>query len=197
MTITISQQAHEELWQEVDETRQSNDPDDQLDITYKCPQALGEGYSRRVELRQSLLLEIESYQRHDNLIIQSIDHPHLLEFWFMLSGQWRENSPSGVNQTQAGQYGFCGSGMAIKGEDEFSQGRQLLVGVHLEPELLQSFIGNSSGELPKALQHLMRDPEQPYHFCSNVMTPMIQYNVQRILHCPYQGIIKRTYLEGK
>ena len=197
MTIIIPAQAHEELWQEVDQTRQSNDPDDELDITCKCPQALGEGYSRRVELRQNLVLEIESYQRHDNLIIQGIDRPHPLEFWFMLSGQWMESSLWAVNQTEAGQYGFFGSGMAIKGEDEFSQGRQLLVGVHLEPELLQSFIGNSSGELPKALQHLMREPEQPYHFRSNVMTPMMQYNVQRILHCPYQGIIKRTYLEGK
>ncbi|MEH2010800.1 hypothetical protein [Nostoc sp.] len=109
MTITISQQAHEELWQEVEETRQSNDPDDELDITCKCPQALAEGYSQRVELRQSLLLEIESYQRHDNLIIQSIDHPHPLEFWFMLSGQWRGNSLWAVNEMEAGQYGFCGS----------------------------------------------------------------------------------------
>ena len=72
MTITISAHAHEELWQEVDETRQSNDPDDKLDVTCKCPQALGEGYSRRVELRQNLVLEIESYERHDNLIKQRI-----------------------------------------------------------------------------------------------------------------------------
>ncbi|MEH2068697.1 MAG: AraC family transcriptional regulator [Nostoc sp.] len=197
MTIIIPAQAHWQLFQEVNETPQNNDPDDELDITYKCPQALGEGHYRRVELRQNLVLEIESYQRHENLILQSIDRPHSLEFWFMLSGQWRESSLWAVNETEAGQYGFFGSGMAVKGEDKFSQGRQLLVGVHLEPELLQSFVGNSSGELPKALQHLVREPEQPYHFRSNVMTPMMQYNVQRILHCPYQGIIKRTYLEGK
>ncbi|MUG92596.1 hypothetical protein F7734_09045 [Scytonema sp. UIC 10036] len=89
MTITISQQAHEELFQEVDQN-QHHDPDDQLDVTCKFPQTLGEGYHRRIELRQGLLLEIESCQRPDNLIIQSIDHPHPLEFWFMLSGQWRE-----------------------------------------------------------------------------------------------------------
>ncbi|MGI2908064.1 TonB-dependent receptor [Tolypothrix sp. VBCCA 56010] len=153
MTIIISAQAHEELFEEVNETPQNNDPDDRLDVTWKCPQTLGEGHLRRVELRQNLVLEIESYQRHDNLIKQRIDHPHPLEFWLMLSGQWWENSPWGVNQTAAGQYGFCGSGMIVKGEDEFSQGQQLLVGVHLEPELFQSFIGNSSGELPKALQH--------------------------------------------
>ncbi|MEH1843107.1 MAG: AraC family transcriptional regulator [Nostoc sp.] len=197
MTIIISAQTHQELFAEVNETQQSNDPDDELDVTWKCPQALGEGHYRRVELRQNLLLEIENYQRHDNLIIQGIDRPHPLEFWFMLSGQWRESSVWAVNQTEPGQYGFFGSGMAVKGEDKFSQGRQLLVGVHLQPELLQSFIGNSSGELPKPLQHLVRQPEQPYHFRSHLMTPMMKYNVQHILHCPYQGIIKRTYLEGK
>ena len=197
MTIIISAQAHQELVEEVNETPQKNDPDDELDVTWKYPQALGEGNYRRVELRQSLLLEIESYQRHDNLIIQSIDHPHPLEFWFMLSGQWMGNFSSRVNEMEAGQYGFCGSGMAVRGENEFSQGQQLLVGVHLEPELLQSFIGNSSGELPKALQHLVREPQQPLHFRSHLMTPMMQYNVRDILNCPYQGMIKRTYLESK
>ncbi len=197
MTITISQQAHEELWQSVDEPRQNNDSDDELDVTCKFPQTLGEGYHRRIELRQGLLLEIESCQRPDNLIIQSIDHPHPLEFWFMLSGQWRESSPWAVNETEAGQYGFWSSGMAVGGENEFAQGRQLFVNVHLEPELLQSFIGNSSGELPLALQHLVRSPDQPLQFRSNLITPMMQYNVQQILHCPYQGIIKRAYLEGK
>jgi AraC-like DNA-binding protein len=98
---------------------------------------------------------------------------------------------------EAGEYGFCGSGMTLGGEDEFSEGKQLLVGVHLEPEFLQSFIGSSSRELPPALQHLVRSPLELLYFRSNLMTPMMQYNVQRILHCPYQGIIKRTYLESK
>ncbi|MDF5707619.1 MAG: hypothetical protein PUP90_08035 [Nostoc sp. S4] len=90
MTIIIPAQAHWQLFQEVNETPQNSDPDDELDITYKCPQALGEGHYRRIELRQNLVLEIESYQRHNNLIIQGIDRPHPLEFWFMLSGHWRE-----------------------------------------------------------------------------------------------------------
>ncbi|MEH2084957.1 MAG: AraC family transcriptional regulator [Nostoc sp.] len=197
MTIILSPQAQKELFEEADKTRQNNDPDDELDFTWKHPQALGEGHLRRVELRQNLVLEIESYQRHDNLIIQGIDRPHSLEFWFMLSGQWRGNSIWAVNETKVGQYGFCSTGMAVKGENEFSQGRQLFVGVHLQPELLQSFIGNSSGELPKALQHLVREPEQPLYFRSNLITPMMQYKVQDILHCPYQGMIKRIYLESK
>ncbi|MEH2184297.1 hypothetical protein [Nostoc sp.] len=87
MTIILSPQAQKELFEEADKTRQNNDPDDELDFTWKHPQALGEGHLRRVELRQNLVLEIESYQRHDNLIIQGIDRPHSLEFWFMLSGQ--------------------------------------------------------------------------------------------------------------
>ncbi|MEH2259495.1 helix-turn-helix transcriptional regulator [Nostoc sp.] len=197
MTIIISAQAQDELFEKIDGTPQSNDPDDELDVTCKYPQASGEGHYRRVKLRQSLVLDIHSHQHCDNLIIKRIDHPHPLEFWFMLSGHWRESSPWAVNETEAGQYGFHGSGMIVKGEDEFSEGWQLSMSVTFEPELLQSFIGNSSGELPKALQHLVREPNQPLHFRSNLMTPMMQYNVQRILHCPYQGIIKRTYLEGK
>ncbi|MBW4612084.1 MAG: AraC family transcriptional regulator [Desmonostoc vinosum HA7617-LM4] len=197
MTIAISAQTYQEIFAEANETPQNSDSDDELDVTYKCPQVLGEGYLRRVELRQNLVLEIESYQRHDNLIKQRIDHPHPLEFWLMLSGQWWENSVWGVNETAAGQYGFCGSGIGVRGEDNFSQGRQLFVGVHFQPELLQSFISNSTGELPQALRHLVRQPDQPLHFRSNLMTPMMQYNVRDILNCPYQGMIKRMYLESK
>ncbi|MBW4642362.1 MAG: AraC family transcriptional regulator [Desmonostoc geniculatum HA4340-LM1] len=202
MTITISAKAYWELCQEVNATPQSNDPDDELDVTWKYPQTLGEGHNRIVQLRENLVLDIHSYQHHDNLIIQTIDRPYsLLEFRFVLSGQLKEtrkNSDLEVYQTKAGQCDVCGSGMAVGAEFECSKEQQVSLGVHLTPEVLQSFIGNSSMELPPELQHLIRSPEQPLHSRSNlIITPVMQYNVQRILHCPYQGIIKRTYLEGK
>jgi AraC-like DNA-binding protein len=57
MTISISQQAYEELLhQQTISNSQDIDPDDGLDMIYKYPQALGKGYLREIELQQGLEL---------------------------------------------------------------------------------------------------------------------------------------------
>jgi hypothetical protein len=69
--------------------------------------------------------------------------------------------------------------------------------VLIQPEILRSFIGNLTGELPAALQHLLRPSDRVcYGLCSNT-TPFMQSVLQQILRCPYQGFTKRVYLESK
>ena len=51
MTMMISQQAMDDLEQEIEATAQV-DLFDPLDVTWHYPSALGQGYSRWIELRQ-------------------------------------------------------------------------------------------------------------------------------------------------
>jgi hypothetical protein len=52
MTIALSQQAIEDLCQEISEIKpfQHPDPDDPLDMVYQYPQAIGKGYWREIKL---------------------------------------------------------------------------------------------------------------------------------------------------
>lgn len=77
MTISISYQAFWDLCQEVDETQQCFDPTDELDIIWKFPSGLGEGWYRSIQLREGLLLLIENSRQYDRVMmdIPEWEHP--------------------------------------------------------------------------------------------------------------------------
>ncbi|UKO96914.1 hypothetical protein [Nostoc sp. UHCC 0870] len=90
MTITISQQAFDELWQEIrtNGTSRYPDPKDQFDVMYHVPQAFGRGYWREIQLREGLQLTIADYKVSDRLMIEfsDLDTPGI-EYHFHLSGE--------------------------------------------------------------------------------------------------------------
>ncbi|MBW4614761.1 MAG: AraC family transcriptional regulator [Desmonostoc vinosum HA7617-LM4] len=197
MTITISQQAYWELFDENVNNVDKIDPSDDLDIVYKYPQQLGQGYLRSIELRQGLELQISNFRLHDYLITQAPEREHCLEYIFYLSGNhidkfWAINT---------GEYGLYGSGIAPKEDCQSLTTQQLVeINVHMEPEILRSFIGDKSGQLPPELQHLIKggqNSDRIYYSNSGITTLAMQTALQQILHCPYHGVTKRMYLEGK
>lgn len=72
MTITISQQAFDHLFQETVERSQHPDLDDPLDVVYKYPEPLGQGYWRNIQLREGLELTIGDLQLRDHMVTK---HP--------------------------------------------------------------------------------------------------------------------------
>ncbi|MEH2081245.1 MAG: AraC family transcriptional regulator [Nostoc sp.] len=197
MTITISWQAYWELFQETIERSQHPNPDDAMDVVYKYPQALGQGYLRQIELREGLVLSILNLQLSDRLIIQAPQREHGFEWNFNFTGQ-SQNKLAAISD---GQYIFYGSGLAPKETINCSIQPALGVGFEIEPELsnqlLRSFVGDPDRELPPELKSLIRQPDQEYCCRSGTATQAMQTVARQILQCPYQGIAKRMYLEGK
>lgn len=70
--------------------------------------------------------------------------------------------------------------------------------IHIEPELLQSWINPEFDALPTPLQSCLtgKSEKSPY-FCVGENTPAMQATLSQILNCPYQGITKQIYLESK
>ncbi len=194
MTTTISQQEYEELFKEKLEDEQNSYQSSDFDTTWKHPDQLGQGYWRSVLLREGMELAIADYQLHKHLIVKAPEREHPLEYVFYLSGSHRYNN----KPISAGQYAFCGSGMAPREVCEWSaEQRIMFVNVHLEPEVFCSFIGEPSGRIPPELQQLVRRRDQEYYVCSGTTTAAMQVALQQILHCPYQGLTRRIYLQGK
>lgn len=160
MTITISWQAHWELFQETVEPSQHPDPDDAMDVVYKYPQPLGQGYLRLIELREGLVLSILNLQLSDRLIIQAPEREHGFEWNFNFTGQSQDK----LAAISDGQYVFYGSGLAPKETINCAIQPALGVGFEMEPEasnqLLRSFVGDPDGELPPELQSLIRQSNQ-------------------------------------
>ncbi|MGM3307808.1 helix-turn-helix domain-containing protein [Anabaena sp. WFMT] len=195
MPISVSDQAFEELlFQKTVNNCQYSDPDDRLDITYYYPKPFGQGHWREIHLRQGLLLAIGDLCLSDRIIFDSPELESSLNYHFHFSGEHEDEYTSIGNR----KYIFHGSGLTPKMKSQcYCEQPFLEITFIVEPELLRSFAGDSEGQLPQQLEHLIRPThELMYHRCGTATLPM-QRIAQQILHCPYRGIAKRMYLEGK
>jgi AraC-like DNA-binding protein len=197
MTITISQQTFDELWQQTrtNGTSRYPDPNDKFDVMYNVPQAWGRGYWREIQLREGLQLTIADYKVSDRLMIDFSDLDTTgIEYHFHLSGETQCRQTS----LEAGKYGVYGKGLEIESQGYVSTRQPFLeVIVEMSPETLHSLAGNPEGEMPKQLQHLVKSSTQAQYCRDGIATPAMQTVAKQILQCPYQGIAKRVYLEGK
>ena len=188
MSVTISKQDYWDLVYEARQKKNLNDKD-RFDITYQYPEQLGQGTYREIELRQGIELGIESCQLHDNLIVKAPERSHVLEYVFKISGR--------SNYVTSGQYALCGSGIApIETWEQSAAEPTVEVNVHIEPEVFQAFLGDR--ELASmGLEHLMRKGDRYYYNFLGTTTVAMQTVLHQILHCPFQGITKKIYLESK
>jgi AraC-like DNA-binding protein len=188
MAIALSQA---DYWSLFDETENIIPQPDAFDFLCPYPALLGQGFVREIYLRDGLTLAIADYQDHHDIVMESCDREHPLEYTFDLS--CRTQNPS-----QAISYGFWGSGMAPekRGHRSAHQPTQW-VSVHIEPDVFELFAGTPKDPIPSPLRHLVRQPNQEYYERPGQATPAMQVILQQILQCPYQGFTKRLFLESK
>ncbi len=192
MTITISQSDYCDLFTEV----KPNAPQiGRFDLTYAYPSQLGQGYSRLIQLRPGLEINIEHYQLHDRTILRQSDRFHPLEMCFQINGQSCDRD----GFISAGQTIFCGSGLALAQEwSQFQQQSTTSISIHIEPELVMDFWGEDSKILmPIGTNYLGQKSNLTFLLFLSSITPKMQIALQQISHCPYQGAIARMYLESK
>lgn len=166
-----------------------NQPDNFTDDdhTWICPPDLGVGYIQRLDLRTGVTLDIYNYRCYEAEAETSEmpEREHPLEYIFYLAKHSRHR----------GKYNLLGSGIAPK---EMSIPEPICqVNVHIEPEVFQTFISNPINGLSENLQHLIRPCDRLQYQRLGITTPNMQRVIQQILHCPYQGVVKRMYLDGK
>ncbi|MEM8719011.1 MAG: AraC family transcriptional regulator [Cyanobacteria bacterium P01_G01_bin.39] len=190
MPVTISKQDYWDLVYEAQRKKNLNHRDP-FDVTWQYPEQLGQGTHREIQLRQGIELAIERYHLHDDIITQSPERSHPLEYQFAIEGIPFTGSIG------AGQYALCGSGMAPIEIWERSAAEPIMqISVHIEPELFQTFLGDC--ELASmGLEHLMRPSDRCYYNYEGITTVAMQTVLHQILHCPFQGITKKVYLESK
>ncbi|WP_073550920.1 helix-turn-helix domain-containing protein [Chroogloeocystis siderophila] len=184
MTLTLLSDEYEQLWQ----ARQEHN-------IKVCPQQLGCGYIRTLDLR-GIELSIFNYQVHEdlNVIFDFLPGDSWLEFGFQLLGN-RSGKRAGQN--------FVTWGTTLESEiwaSETLASEQILkVDLGLEPyrHQLKNFVTGDLNRFPKELQQLLEgDPLICYEEISTV-TPAMRLAAEQILYCPYTGTTEQIYLESK
>ena len=189
MPITISQRDYWDLVCEA-QSRKNFNNDDSFDVTWQYPEQLGQGTYREFQLRQGIELLIARYYLHDDVIMESPERSHPLEYVFGIAGESTSTS------IPSGQYFLCGSGVAPREKWERSATEPIVqVSVHIEPEVFQSFLGDRELASMK-LGHLIKESDF-YYQRRDTTTLAMQTVLHQILHCPFQNITKKIYLESK
>ncbi|MHC0068846.1 helix-turn-helix domain-containing protein, partial [Nostoc sp. UIC 10890] len=87
----------------------------------------------------------------------------------------------------------------IKESDEYEAGQKVLrlqIWIDLA-KFFSEFDANQLQYLPCELQKVAAGTSLPAHYRQGITTPEMQLALQQILNCPFQGLMKRLYLEAK
>ncbi len=139
MTISLSQQSYTDFEQALYAQAQYPDSTDSMDLLLQQPAWFATGYTREVELRQGLRLQILDFRLCDRCETTLPDQEGAISFHFHLSGEHQDACTEVSNL----EYALYGSGLAPKhtliSPDRYPA---LEVIVEMEPESFVSFIGS-------------------------------------------------------
>ncbi|WP_275332633.1 helix-turn-helix transcriptional regulator [Nodosilinea sp. PGN35] len=167
---------------------------DRLEAIHMVPSPLGHGYNRTMELSPGLELAIFNETYHREVTFRGVEHRHLVQFMVHLSGA----VDSGDFLYQDATQSYIGGSGIQPAVSNFHLANQPEVGVdiHMQPHLLHQLFASPGGELPAELQPLVRGDDWQRVF-SPKTTEAMRGVVQQILDCPFLGVTKRLYLQGK
>lgn len=192
MTITLSRR---DYWDLVDESQLEADTTsvNAYETVLPYPNRLGTGHYRCMDLREGMDVLIGDYRLHNDVIVPVPERDHPVEYGFCISGQHRQ-----PDTLVAGRYALCGSGTApIETWDRSAKEPFLEVIVHIEPSLLQAFLGESFDLTAAGIAHLIRPAERRYYQRYSTTTVAMQTVLHQFLRCPFKGITRKVYFESK
>jgi AraC-like DNA-binding protein len=194
MSLDLTAQEFDVIWMEAEQRYPPATSIDRLETIHTIPSQLGYGYRRTMELCPGLELEIFNETYPNGLVYRGVEHQHLVQFMVHLSGV--VDSGSFLYQDAIHSYiGGSGIQRAIVNVHPANQ-PEVGVSIHLQPHLLSQFFATPSGELPPELQPLVREDDWQQVFSPKV-TGAMRSVVQQIIDCPFLGITKQLYLQGK
>jgi AraC-like DNA-binding protein len=200
MAVLFAEDNFNQRWDEGVENGDGEYHSDGVESVNICPSWLGHGQRRELCLGNSVYIQIrdERYQ-YDWSIAQRHEDSFPLTARFYLSGYSRAQT-RGIPEEyveQAGQnYLYC-----LPDTEEIetygSQERTHFVMIWLNPDRLQSLRVNHLALLPLELQQFLEQDTRPFfHRPLGKTTPEMQQVLQRLLHCPYQGLTRHLYLDS-
>jgi len=191
VTITLSQADYCHLWQQETQGQPVGDrPDPTTESVEVCPPEFGVGSKRWVTLREIDLL-IHDYKFHRDVEVRYYPDEGGLEFGFQLQG-------GSYAQRCAGQSFVQNGPPLLETVCKKSGEHNLQIDLHLgSVDCLKSFLPDDVEPASLQVQQLLQaSGQQPYTQIATT-TPAMQAVLEQVLHCPFQGLTRQIYLEGK
>ncbi|PIG95353.1 AraC family transcriptional regulator [Gloeocapsopsis sp. IPPAS B-1203] len=171
---------------------------DTLETPLIDPKGYSKGYRRSIDFCPELNLLIDNFTLEEDLFFQGLlwepylHHPGIyVECCFYLAG----NNEVGAGENFLAAYPYAGEGSRIHW-----QGGQhcMKFDIHMDSRLFQTLVGHQQNQLPLEMRRVLEGKSEQYYFQhGGKTTSAMQTVLYQILHCPYQGVSRRLYLEAK
>jgi len=202
MTIVLSEQDWDELWEQGRQTGAIVDYSDDFE-TYRqgdCP-LIGKVHERCMTLQDGLTLCLYDYELVNELSLsaQNQDCSYSV-LSFFVAGDARtilHGLTDYVDESAGRTYLSCCAD-TLESENWAAGQRLLRVQVCFDPcVFFKNFTPGQLEQVPVEVRQAALEKEiQPYYYLGT-MTPTMQTVVHQVLNCPYHGLMKRFYLESK
>ncbi|WP_442941704.1 helix-turn-helix domain-containing protein [Nostoc sp.] len=191
MTITLTLEQETDLWAEARQNSQQTSLEP-FEFYRQIPKQLGKGYVRDIEVYPQLWLGIDNYEYYDDILSPDDEGVHPLQFAVRLSGTTKDEYGGQLGEG----YTLISGGGIQKKITLLNSQSNVGIGFDMPPELLATFFPTGDGEILPQLRFLAKTNEwQTLLYPKN--TTAIQMVAQQIVNCPYHGMTRRLYLQGK
>ena len=191
MTIILTPKQETEFWAEAERDSQQNSLEP-FESYCQIPKQLGKGYVRSIEVHPQVWLGIGKREYYDEVLESGCECVHPLEIGVRLCGTTTDEHGGQLGE---GYTLISGGGIQRKMTYLYSQSG-MGVGFNMPPELLATFFPTGDGEILPQLRFLAKGNEWQTLLYPKTTTA-IQTVAQQIVNCPYHGMTKRLYLQGK
>ncbi|MEM9487117.1 MAG: AraC family transcriptional regulator [Cyanobacteria bacterium P01_F01_bin.116] len=172
------------------------------DIEFTWPADIAQGGNRIVQVRSGLQVFYETLTPESDLRLQANYLPSdPFGLIFILSGD------SEVSVTRArqpltflpkGDINVLGYGGTEKGTINYLSGQTAqIVQIVVEPWLMGEFVQRNPINLPLPMREILQGDRSRAYVHIGETNPAMQMALHQLWHCPYQGLTRLMYLEGK
>lgn len=161
----------------------------------EVPPDLGSGAIEFIPLEPGILLAVSNYSFKRPTLIKSRSSGPVMGFGFCLAGKIQSHpgcfkEPVSIRSLQSGFFSFP----ATEGSLEImGDGRILRVVTFIDPKILPGLASDYPG---RHLEALMRAGQETCRV-GGTMNPDMEQAAGQILNCPYHGVTRKFFLQGK
>lgn len=175
---------------------------DSLGPVFEYPDEICKTWRQEIDINPGVKLVFTNFQPHENLSIGfEVEHPRV-SFGFIISGDSTFTVSQGQSQKELIH---SKSGLSIlcflqksHGLVKFSSMKpESCVGIQMKPLLLDTFREDRSDWFPHDFRSIVDGSKKKHYLKHDKMTPSMHIAARQIINCPYQGFIRRMYLESK
>ena len=199
MNPKMSIKSKEVIFEDFQLTDKSTNQKTPLDNFWNLPEEIGAGSIQKTMLRSGFELYIMDFKiRKPHIVKAETDSP-VIGLNFSLSGNTRYRMRYSANDdwvTDSGQSNLYYLPASDTSGEAATKEPVLVVAIQMEPWFFNTLLERETDRIPNDFGDIASGSPSRYQYTAAI-TPLMQAVVHQILNCPYHGLTRQLYLEGK